>query len=65
MLGLLRLYRLIPKGNTLRLIMIGLIVIAGLVVLLPDKTPGIDRVGFRQGLDIRGGTHLVYEAQVP
>ncbi len=65
MLGLLRLYRLIPKGNTLRLIMIGLIFIAGLVVLLPDKTPGIDRVGFRQGLDIRGGTHLVYETQVP
>ena len=65
MLGLLRLYRLIPKGNTLRLMMIGLIFIAGLVVLLPDKTPGIDRVGFRQGLDIRGGTHLVYETQVP
>ncbi len=65
MLGLLRLYRLIPKGNTLCLIMIGLIFIAGLVVLLPDKTPGIDRVGFRQGLDIRGGTHLVYEAQPP
>ena len=45
--------------------MVGLIFIAGLVVLLPDKTPGIDRVGFRQGLDIRGGTHLVYETQVP
>lgn len=45
--------------------MIGLIFIAGLVVLLPEKTPGIDRVGFRQGLDIRGGTHLVYEAQPP
>ena len=63
MLGLLRLYRLLPKGNTLRLSLIGLIFIGALVVLLPEKTPGIDRVGFRQGLDIRGGTHLVYEAQ--
>lgn len=63
MLALLRLYRLLPKGNTLRLMMIGLIFIASLVVLLPQKTPGIDRVGFRQGLDIRGGTHLVYETR--
>ena len=63
MLALLRLYRLFPKGNALRLIIIGLLVVAALVVLLPNKTPGIDREGFRQGLDIKGGTHLVYEAR--
>ena len=65
MIILLRLYKLFPKGNTLSLIIIGLIVIAGLVVLIPYKTPGLDREGFRQGLDIKGGTHLVYEAIPP
>ena len=63
MTALLRLYRLFPKGNTLRLIIIGLLVVAALVVLVPNKTPGIDREGFRQGLDIKGGTHLVYEVR--
>ena len=62
---LLRLYKLFPKGNTLSLIIIGLLVIAALVVLIPNKTPGLDREGFRQGLDIKGGTHLVYEALPP
>ena len=62
---LLRLYKLFPKGNTLSLIIIGLLVIAALVVLVPNKTPGLDREGFRQGLDIKGGTHLVYEALPP
>ena len=62
MIILLRLYKLFPKGNTLSLIIIGLLVIAALVVLIPNKTPGLDREGFRQGLDIKGGTHLVYEA---
>ena len=63
MLALLRLYRLFPKGNALRLIIISLILIAALVVLIPQKVPGLDRDGFRLGLDIRGGTHLVYEAR--
>ena len=63
MLALLRLYRLFPKGNALRLMIIGLLVVAAMVVLIPNKTPGIDREGFRQGLDIKGGTHLVYEAR--
>ena len=65
MIILLRLYKLFPKGNTLSLIIIGLLVIAALVVLVPNKTPGLDREGFRQGLDIKGGTHLVYEAIPP
>ena len=65
MLTILRLLRYLPQGNNLRLLIIGLLVIAALVVVVPENIAyfGIEREGFRQGLDLKGGAHLVYEAK--
>ncbi len=65
MFSILRLLRYLPKGNALRLLIVGVIFVLGFMALaFNDLSPfGIDRQGFRQGLDIQGGSHLVYEAR--
>ena len=65
MFSIFRLLRYLPQGNALRLLIVGVIFVLGLVVIgFNDLSPfGIDRQGFRQGLDIKGGSHLVYEAR--
>ena len=65
MISILRLLRYLPKGNALRLLMVGVIFILGMIALGFNDLSifGVDRQGFRQGLDIQGGTHLVYEAR--
>ena len=65
MLFLLRLLRYIPRGNNLRLLLIAIIAIMAILIIVPYKIAyfGVEREGFRQGLDLKGGTHLVYEAR--
>ena len=62
---LLRLYRYLPRGNNFRLLSIAILAVAAFLVVAPNNISyfGIEREGFRQGLDIKGGTHLVYEAR--
>ncbi|MFQ5872785.1 MAG: protein translocase subunit SecD [Dehalococcoidia bacterium] len=64
-MSIFRLLRYLPQGNNLRLLVIGIIAIAAMFLVGIDKISvfGVEREGFRQGLDIKGGTHLVYEAK--
>ncbi|MEE9324787.1 MAG: hypothetical protein V3U90_04455, partial [Dehalococcoidia bacterium] len=61
------LFKLWPRGNRRSLIFIGLILIFTLWVVSADRINigGFEREGQPLGLDLRGGTHLVYEAQDP
>lgn len=61
------LFKLWPRGNRRSLIFIGLILVFTLWVVSADriKIGGFEREGQPLGLDLKGGTHLVYEAVDP
>jgi protein-export membrane protein SecD len=52
-----------PRRNAITLIIILVIFIFTLWVLLPIDSVRFGRQGIRLGLDLRGGVHLVYQAQ--
>ncbi|MEE9198898.1 MAG: protein translocase subunit SecD, partial [Dehalococcoidia bacterium] len=62
---LLRLLRYLPQGNNLRLLLVAVIALLAVLAVGVNSIDifGLQREGFRQGLDLKGGTHLVYEAR--
>ena len=54
-----------PRRNTLIFILILIIFALALSVVLPIDEGVLGKRGVRLGLDLIGGSHLVYQAQFP